>query len=135
MAQAAEALETPVMDPKPSLAPILIVEDEPLIALDIEDSLGALGAPVRVARSLAEARSILAEGPAPRLVLLDVVLPDGRSFDLAHEVDGRGIPLLFLTGYDHGIPDTLQHIAVIEKPFSTDTLVAVVTRAAAIPGS
>ena len=123
------------MDPLHQPAPILVVEDEPLIALDIEDSLGVLGAPIRLARSLAEARAIIAEGPAPRLVLLDVVLPDGRSFDLAHEVAASGIPLLFLTGYDHGIPDTLRHIAVIEKPFSADTLVAVVTRAATIRGS
>jgi DNA-binding response OmpR family regulator len=116
------------MDQHPDLAPILVVEDEPLIALDIEDSIGALGAPVRVARSLAEASTIIATPPRPRLVLLDVVLPDGRSFDLAHEITALGIPLVFLTGYDHGIPDTLRHIAVIEKPFSTDTLVAVVMR-------
>jgi DNA-binding response OmpR family regulator len=132
MAHAAEALESRVMDPHPSLAPILVVEDEPLIALDIEDSIGALGAPVRVARSLAEASLIIATPPRPRLVLLDVVLPDGRSFDLAHQLLSLGIPLVFLTGYDHGIPDTLRHIAVIEKPFSTDSLVAVVMRSSSL---
>lgn len=119
------------MDAAPLTGPILVVEDEPLIALDIEDSLGALGVPVRVARSLAEARAIIDAGPQPRLVLLDVVLPDGRSFDLAHDAAARGIPLVFLTGYDHGIPESLRGIPVIEKPFSTDTLVAVVTRTAA----
>jgi DNA-binding response OmpR family regulator len=132
MEQTAEVLQITVMDPHRQLAPILVVEDEPLIALDIEDSLGSLGAPVRVARSLAEARMVIADGPQPRLVLLDVVLPDGRSFDLARELDSLGIPVLFLTGYDHGIPDTLRHIAVIEKPFSTDILVAIVTRTAMI---
>ena len=114
------------MDPQPQGAPILVVEDEPLIALDIEDSLTSLGAPVHVARTLSGARTLLATLPTPRLVLLDVVLPDGRSFDLAHELVSLGVPLVFLTGYDHGIPETLRHVTVMEKPFSTDALVAVV---------
>jgi DNA-binding response OmpR family regulator len=74
------------MDSQFQAAPILVVEDEPLIALDIEDSLVALGMPVHVARSLADARGFVARLPLPRLVLLDVVLPDGRSFDFAHEL-------------------------------------------------
>ncbi len=118
------------MDIRLHTAPILVVEDEPLIALDIEDALLALGSPVRLARSLAEARAVLAEPPAPRLVLLDVVLPDGQSFDLAHELIGAGIPLLFLTGYDHGIPEALRDVKVLEKPFSTEVLIALAGRTA-----
>ncbi len=115
------------MDLKAQAAPILVVEDEPLIALDIEDSLAPLGAPVHVARSLSAARALLATLPTPRLVLLDVVLPDGRSFDLAHELLSLGVPLIFLTGYDQGIPDALRHVTVMEKPFSAEALVAVVS--------
>lgn len=118
------------MDSHPQVAPIIVVEDEPLIALDIEDSLTALGMPVHVARSLGDARALLGRLPLPRLVLLDVVLPDGRSFDLAHELVALGVPLVFLTGYDQGIPDSLRHVTVMEKPFSTEGLVAVVTRKA-----
>jgi DNA-binding response OmpR family regulator len=119
------------MEVRLQIAPILVVEDEPLIALDIEDALLVLGSPVRLARSLAEARAVLAESPAPRLVLLDVVLPDGRSFDLAHELIAAGIPLLFLTGYDHGIPEALRDVRVLEKPFGSDALIALATQTAA----
>ncbi len=114
----------PVMESPLPTATILVVEDEPLIALDIEDVLTGLGATVRLARSLAEAREALAGMVPPGLVLLDVVLPDGRSFDLAHELLAAGVPLAFLTGYDHGIPDTLRAVTVIEKPFSTEAIVA-----------
>jgi len=108
---------------------ILVVEDEPLIALDIEDALSGLGAPIRLAGSLAEARDVLAGAVLPCLVLLDVVLPDGRSFDLAHELVGADVPLVFLTGYDHGIPETLRHVTVLDKPFSTEMLVGLALRA------
>jgi DNA-binding response OmpR family regulator len=116
------------MEIQPQPLTILVVEDEPLIALDIEDALTALGVTVRVARSIAEARLRLVGVPPPHLVLLDVVLPDGRSFDLAREILAMGLPLVFLTGYDHGIPDGLREVMVVDKPFSTDALVAVVQR-------
>jgi DNA-binding response OmpR family regulator len=116
------------MEIQPQPLTILVVEDEPLIALDIEDALTALGVTVRVARSIAEARLRLVGVPPPHLVLLDVVLPDGRSFDLAREILAMGLPLVFLTGYDHGIPDGLREVMVVDKPFSTDALVAVVRR-------
>ncbi len=108
---------------------VLVVEDEPLIALDIEDALAVLGAPVLLARNLAEARLALAGAVAPCLVLLDVLLPDGRSFDLAQELIAAKVPLAFLTGYDHGIPETLREVTVIDKPFSTDVLVALAEQA------
>jgi CheY-like chemotaxis protein len=122
------ALKSRTMEIQPQPLTILVVEDEPLIALDIEDALTTLGVTVRLARSIAEARRGLAAVPAPQLVLLDVVLPDGRSFDLAREILDMGIPLVFLTGYDHGIPEALNAVTVVDKPFSTETLIAVVGR-------
>jgi DNA-binding response OmpR family regulator len=116
------------MEISPQTLTILVVEDEPLIALDIEDALAATGVTVRLARSLAEARLGLAAEPPPQLVLLDVVLPDGRSFGLAREILDLGVPLVFLTGYDHGIPEELSAVTVVDKPFSTETLIAVVGR-------
>ena len=116
------------MQSPPSVPAIVVVEDEPLIALDIEDALSGLGAPVHLARSLAEARTVLAAMPPPCLVLLDVVLPDGRSFDLAHELVAANVEIAFLTGYDHGIPDTLSAVTVIDKPFNTETIIALARR-------
>lgn len=125
-------LQIPCMETPPRTLAVLVVEDEPLIALDIEDALSSAGALVTVARSLDEARRRLAEGP-PDMVLLDVVLPDGRSFDLAQELLALGLPFAFLTGYDHGIPDSLRTVRVVEKPFSTDALLGVVGILSATP--
>lgn len=116
------------METPPLPLTILVVEDEPLIALDIEDALSGFGASVRLARSISEARQSLISPPGPQLVLLDVVLPDGRSFDLAREILAMGLPVAFLTGYDHGIPDEFRNVTVVDKPFSTETLLAVVGR-------
>jgi DNA-binding response OmpR family regulator len=121
-------LQFGTMEIQPQPLTILVVEDEPLIALDIEDALTALGVTVRLARSIAEARRGLLAVPPPQLVLLDVVLPDGRSFDLAREILDMGLPLVFLTGYDHGIPEALKAVTVVDKPFSTDALIAVVSQ-------
>jgi CheY-like chemotaxis protein len=118
------------MEIQPQRLTVLVVEDEPLIALDIEDALTSLGVFVALARSIAEARERLSAAPRPEIVLLDVVLPDGRSFDLAREILGMGLPLVFLTGYDHGIPEELSEVMVVDKPFSTDALVSVVRRIA-----
>lgn len=122
------ALQFPRMETPPLPLTILVVEDEPLIALDIEDALSGVGASVRLARSIGEARSGLAALPVPQLVLLDVVLPDGRSFDLAREILATGVAVAFLTGYDHGIPDEFRDVTVVDKPFSTETLLEVVGR-------
>lgn len=126
-------LQFRAMEIPPQTLTILVVEDEPLIALDIEDALTALGLTVRLARSISEARLALAVVPQPQLVLLDVVLPDGRSFDLAQEILDIGMPLVFLTGYDHGIPAELSAVTVVDKPFSTEALAAVVVGRLAVP--
>jgi len=123
-----EAVPSPLMNTLPLSPVVLVVEDEPLIALDIEDALTAQGVTVRLARSLAEAKQSLASEPHPHLVLLDVVLPDGHSFGLAGEILALGLPLVFLTGYDHGIPEELRAVTVIDKPFSTEALAAAVAR-------
>ena len=122
------ALKPRTMEIRPQPLTILVVEDEPLIALDIEDALTTLGVTVRLARSIAEARRSLAAVPQPDLVLLDVVLPDGSSFELAQEILAKGMPLVFLTGYDHGIPEELRAVTVVDKPFSTEALITVVGR-------
>jgi DNA-binding response OmpR family regulator len=116
----------PIMESRSRPSHVLVVEDEPLIALDIEDALVENGFAVRLARSIAEARTLLAALPPPAMVLLDVVLPDGRSFELAADILTAGVPLVFLTGYDHGIPDELKDVTVVQKPFSSAGLVAVV---------
>lgn len=80
---------------------ILVVEDEAIVALDLESSLSSLGYRIAgVASSRREALEI-AEKTAPDLVVMDIKL-DGE-FDgiaAAHEIRSRWhVPVVFLTAY------------------------------------
>lgn len=108
---------------------IFVVEDEPLIALDIEGILDSIGIiTIRVAETLARTRVHVTAVGLPDLAILDVLLPDGESFDLAREFLAGGVRIIFLTGYTYGIPADLRHCPVVEKPFAPDDLKAAVLR-------
>ncbi|MFD1105136.1 response regulator [Sphingobium olei] len=106
---------------------ILVVEDEYFIAKDVW-------------RALADANAVIV-GPTGKVVdalrlikseridaaILDVNLDGTTTFDLAMRLSERGIPYLFLTGYDGwSLPDAFRDIPRINKPFSSDQLIAAV---------
>jgi signal transduction histidine kinase len=101
---------------------ILIVEDELVVALELEDRLRRQGYEVvGTARSAADALG-WAERTQVDLALLDVRLGGARDgIDLAGDLRARGIPAVFLTA--HGDEDTLHRIKAVEaqgyllKPF------------------
>ncbi len=95
---------------------ILVVEDEPVIALNVQASLLDAGYRPLLAYSLAEARSIV-DDRLFDVALLDVSLPDGSIFDLARDLQALGKPFLFSTGsYIIGEP-AFSDVAVINKPY------------------
>ena len=70
---------------------VLVVEDEPIIAAQLAESLGAAGYAVDVAESGSAAESFMAQGEYD-LVVLDVMLPDQSGIDTARHfrrADGR----------------------------------------------
>src|SRR5258708_21540692 len=78
---------------------VLIVEDDPLIALDFEDTLLGFGVKtVRTAASVAKALELIADR-APDFALLDVGLVHEKSFAVAERLDAPKIPFVFVTGY------------------------------------
>ena len=102
---------------------VLIVEDEPVIALNIRDILIELGYhPVGPAGSIAAATR-LAQPMAIDAAILDISLPDGDSFALAAALMKRGVAVLFATGLDY---DPRSHdtagAAMISKPFDIASL-------------
>lgn len=102
---------------------VLIVEDEPVIALNIRDILIELGYhPVGPAGSIAEATR-LAQPSAIDAAILDISLPDGTSFALATSLMKAGVAVLFATGrdYDPRSHDTAG-AAMISKPFDIASL-------------
>ena len=78
---------------------VLIVEDDPIIALDFEDTILGFGVKaVRTAGSVAKALKMIADR-APDFALLDVGLVREKSFAVAERLDALKIPYVFVTGY------------------------------------
>ena len=69
-------------------ADVLIVEDDPIIAIDFEDTVLGLGAKtVRTAASVAQALAFIDEQP-PDFVLLDIMLIREKTFAVAERLAG-----------------------------------------------
>ncbi len=112
---------------------VLIIEDEPMIAMDLESIVEGLGHRVAgVARTHTEAVSAVAK-EKPGLVLADIQLADGSSgLDAVNEMLGSfQVPVIFITAY----PDRLltgerpEPAFLITKPYQPDTVKAIVSQA------
>src|ERR1700722_1137380 len=79
---------------------VLIVEDDPIIALGLEDTILGFGVEaIRIAASVARALAMIAERE-PDFALLDVGLVREKSFAIAERLETLKIPFVFVTGYD-----------------------------------
>jgi CheY-like chemotaxis protein/DNA-directed RNA polymerase specialized sigma24 family protein len=112
---------------------VLVIEDEPIIAMDIEALVISLGHQVvGNARTHAEAVA-LAKAERPGLVLADIRLADGSSgLAAVNEIlETFEVPVIFITAY----PESLltgqrpEPTFLIAKPFREDTVKAVVSQA------
>jgi len=101
---------------------VLVVEDEALIAAMIVEWLEELGCrtlgpAARLADGFALARS--AELDA---AVLDVNVNAEPVYPLADYLRGRGIPIVFATGYGEAVAGSAANAPVLEKPFTADQL-------------
>jgi CheY-like chemotaxis protein len=112
---------------------VLIIEDEPVIAMDLERLVVGLGhSVVGNARTRNEAVD-MAQRFKPGLVLADIRLADGSSgLDAVHDIlKSFGVPVIFITA----CPDSLltgekpEPTFLIVKPFEEDTVRAVISQA------
>ena len=104
---------------------ILVVEDEPLIALDIQQAFENAGARTLLARTLAAALSAV-EDPALSAAIVDHALGDGDSSDICHQLNARNIPFVTYSGFSKvdGACAGGDHVI---KPESTSVLVTTIT--------
>jgi CheY-like chemotaxis protein len=111
---------------------VLIVEDEMLVAMNIEDMLLDLGHEVAgIASRLGPALALARDG-AFDVAMLDVNLAGDRSFPVADLLIERGIPFLFATGYGlDGIEEKYRDRPVLQKPFRARDLGTLLEAAAA----
>jgi CheY-like chemotaxis protein len=103
---------------------VLIVEDDPIIALDFEDTILGFGVrAVRIAGNVARALDLIAER-IPDFALLDVGLTREKSFAIAERLEVLEIPFVFVSGYgvDVSLPTAFADRPRLPKPYSTDAL-------------
>ena len=112
---------------------IMIIEDEPLIALDIEQMVQDLGhRVVGIARTHKEAVSLF-QSSHPKMVLADIQLADGSSgIDAVNEIlKSSSVPVIFITAF----PERLltgtrpEPTFLITKPFQRSTVKAAIAQA------
>src|ERR1700742_2241385 len=78
---------------------VLIVEDDPIIALGFEDMILGFGVGiVRTAASVIKALELI-DVRAPDFALLDFGLVREKRLVVAERLDARKIPFVFVTGY------------------------------------
>lgn len=107
---------------------VLLVEDEKSISEPFCNALAREGFLPRVAATLAEARSALAEED-PDIVLLDLMLPDGDGRELARELRATSqIPMIMLTArgseIDRVVGLELGADDYVVKPFAATEVMA-----------
>ncbi|MCR4267075.1 response regulator [Nitratireductor sp. ZSWI3] len=112
---------------------ILIIEDEPLIAMDIEEMVESLGhRVVGNARTHDEAVSMFA-GTQPKMVLADIQLADGSSgLDAVNEIlTTSPVPVIFITAFPERLltGERPEPTFLVTKPFSPDMVKALISQA------
>jgi CheY-like chemotaxis protein len=102
---------------------VLVVEDEPLIAMMIEDLIDLLGHRLAgTADAVAEALPLVEQGGFD-VAILDVNLRDGPSWPVADALQAQGKRFLLATG-GHVAPPPEAHAGAVHlaKPFTLDSL-------------
>jgi DNA-directed RNA polymerase specialized sigma24 family protein len=116
-----------------SATSVLIIEDEPLISMQLEDLVKSLGHEIcGTAATRTQAQEVVAE-KTPGLVLADIQLADGSSgLDAVDDILAiQSVPVIFITAYPERLltGDRPEPTYLITKPFQEDTVRAAISQA------
>ena len=126
-AEAVEEIE------RESATSVLIIEDEPLISMQLEDLVRSLGHEIcGTAATRAQAQEVVGEC-TPGLVLADIQLADGSSgLDAVDDILAiDSVPVIFITAYPERLltGDRPEPTYLITKPFQEETVRAAISQA------
>lgn len=111
-------------------ARILVVEDEALIAMDLQALLEEAGYQVLGPANSSEAALAIIDKDAPDVALLDVNLGSSDAFGVATVLLERNTEVIFLTGHTaHKLPQAHRHLPLVSKPYLPQVLLQAVERA------
>lgn len=112
---------------------VLIIEDEPIIALDLENLVSELGHQVVGIAATRDEAVAKAKSESPGLVLADINLGEGGSgIDAVNEIlTSFDIPVIFITAYPEKLltGERPEPTYLIAKPFLPETVQATVGQA------
>ena len=122
----------PAADPAPRRAGarILVVDDDPLIAMSTVDMLEDLGHQVIEAESATRALEILAAGERVDMIMTDHAMPGMTGMELA-EVVRRShpqLPILLATGYADALTEGEADLPRLSKPYQQSELEREISR-------
>jgi CheY-like chemotaxis protein len=101
---------------------ILVLEDEPIIAMALEDHLDSAGAVPVVAATLAQAHQAVSTQQLDGAIL-DVNVHGEKSYGVADSLAAQGIPFVFASGYGdtlHG--DAFSQVPTVTKPYNLEAI-------------
>jgi len=112
---------------------IMIIEDEPLIAMDIEQMVESLGHKVvSIARTHKEAVQLF-DRTRPRMILADIQLADGSSgIDAVNDIlNQHSVPVIFITAFPERLltGERPEPAFLVTKPFNPDMVKALISQA------
>lgn len=97
---------------------VLVVEDEMLVAMNLEDLLIEMGAQVVGPAMRLDIALELARTEPIDVAVLDVNLHGGRSYPVAETLRARNVPFIFATGYGHAEgADAFADVPTLTKPY------------------
>jgi len=107
---------------------ILLLEDEPIILMDLEFAVEDIGLRAVCATSVAEALALLETTHGLIAAVLDVSLARGQTcVPVARELERMGVPFLLHSGDLNRDDETVRRLGVrhISKPANADQVIAV----------
>jgi DNA-binding response OmpR family regulator len=113
---------------------VLLLEDEFLIALDVEQICHDEGcAEVQTYRDITEIDDAFLDSNSFDIAIVDVMIGDGMTLSLAQALQDRGLPFIFATGLSRD-EDSFQDfpdVPLVTKPYTSDQLVSAMRSAMA----
>jgi PAS domain S-box-containing protein len=102
---------------------VLLVEDEALVAMMIQEFLKEYGRAVVGPISTASEALVTAQAGDFDGAILDINLGDGMAYPVAEILSARGVPFVFLTGYEADtVDERFSQVPVLQKPIERQML-------------
>jgi CheY-like chemotaxis protein len=106
---------------------VFVVEDEVMIRMMVVDMLEELGHTVSAEAGRLDQALQLAQSTEFDLAILDVNLDGKIVTPVALLIEGRGLPIIFATGYGAaGLPEEFKGRPALQKPFEFEALAAAI---------